>query len=264
MAAIAPRDGVTHTPVPTSTGTVPVMKRFVLSVAVLLSLGATEASSASQPIVATPLVARAPAAGKTSILCLPSSDATARVAKVRPSSCNTLGAQDAFADASNLAKLKWKRWGKSTATATGIERGFHKPASKIKVTVTASRLRDNDCGGWSYTRLKVKSKFGTLTQTLPNVCDEGAGADPTTPACKADGGGPQSEWTLVVTKLTGLDCTAALAVIKTCDEQKEIPDWTVSVTAPVGPIFTSKDGTKSFETQAAGGSPKCVQAAYGF
>lgn len=239
------------------------MKRSVLCVAALLSLVAPAIASASaEPIAATPLSA-APAAGKYSILCLPSNDASERVAKVRPSSCNTLGAHDAFASATNLAKLKWKKWGKSAATATGIEKGFHSPASKIKVTVTASRPRDNDCGGWSYTKLKVKSKFGTLTQSLPNVCDEST-PDAATPSCKADGGGPQSEWTLIVTSMTGLDCAAALAVIKTCDEQKEVPDWTVSVTAPSGPVFTSKDGTKSFDTQGAGGSPKCVQAAFGF
>ncbi len=246
-----------------SIDTVPAMKRFVLSAALLLSLGGGQLASAALQPAAQPLATRAaPAPGKVSLLCLPSGESTNRKAKVKPSSCNTLGAEDSFAEAANLAKLKWKRWGKSTATATGIERGFREPASKIKITVTASRLEANDCGGKSYTRIKVKSKFGTLRQSLPAVCDEGGAAAPA--SCQADGGGDMSEWTLIVTSLTGLECAGALDVIKVCAEANEVPDWTVSVASSTGPVFTSKDGTKSFATQAAGGSPKCVQVVYGY
>lgn len=239
------------------------MKRFVLGVAALLALS-SELACASAQETASPLSTRAAAAaaGDVSLLCLPSGESTNRKAKTKPSSCNTLGPEDSFAEAANLAKLKWKKWGQSTATATGIERGFRKPASKIKVTVTASGLEANDCGGESYTRIKVKSKFGTLRQTLPAICDEGGAGTPA--ACQVDGGGDMSEWTLIVTSLTGLECADAKAVIDVCAKQDTVPDWTVSVTSSKGPVFTSNDGAKSFATQAAGGSPKCVQVAYGY
>jgi hypothetical protein len=55
-----------------------------------------------------------------------------------------------FADALNLAKLRWSRWGKATATARGIDRGFRKKDRDTAVTVhsrygTDVVLQPTDC-----------------------------------------------------------------------------------------------------------------------
>lgn len=119
----------------------------------------------------TPSSSGARSSANTFLLCLPSGESS-RVTKRKPSSCTTLGPDDSFAGALNLAKLKWKGWGKATATATGIERGFRSPASNIKVRVTASRPRANDCGGYTYTRIKSTSRYGTTKQSLPATCSD--------------------------------------------------------------------------------------------
>lgn len=107
----------------------------------------------------------------TRVLCLPRGRVN-RVAKRRPSSCVTLGPSDAFAEAANLARLKWRGWGSPRATATGITRGFHLPLQTIPVRVTLTKPELNDCGGYNYTRLVSKSRYGQLKQSLPAVCDE--------------------------------------------------------------------------------------------
>jgi hypothetical protein len=77
-----------------------------------------------------------------------------------------------FADGVNLKNLRWQHRGKSTATATGSELGFHLPASNIRVTVTAYRLRGDECGNGIriYTRLRVKSRYGTTVVKVQPCC----------------------------------------------------------------------------------------------
>jgi hypothetical protein len=112
-------------------------------------------------------------AARTYLLCLPAgSNETLRLPKVRPTACVTLGPQDAFAGAANLARLDWRHWGSATATATGRERGFHLPLENIPVRVVAFRRRVADCGDYVYTRLRVRSRFGTLRQNIPAVCGD--------------------------------------------------------------------------------------------
>jgi hypothetical protein len=112
--------------------------------------------------------------GKTFLLCLPKSE-DLRVGRSKPSSCTTLGPQDAFCCAANLIKLHWKQWGKSQATATGYERGFHLPLQHIKAQVTAYGRKVGDCGDFVYTRLKVHTRYGTLRQKFPAQCADADG-----------------------------------------------------------------------------------------
>lgn len=154
------------------------MRRLILASALLLAVpGATVATVAAQGSSSSPdRVAKAAAAPKrtaanTRLLCGKSGQ-TEREAKRRPSVCSTLGPKDSFAEAVNLKNLKWKHWGASTATATGTEVGFREDESNISVKVTVSAPKANTCDprGFSYTRLKSTSKYGTTTQTLPAVC----------------------------------------------------------------------------------------------
>jgi hypothetical protein len=79
----------------------------------------------------------------------------------RPRTCNTLRPHQPFAQAVNLAKLHWSGWGKATATAHGVDRGFHKNDRDTPVTVRASGRTIACKGDWIYTTLKVHSKYGT-------------------------------------------------------------------------------------------------------
>ena len=97
--------------------------------------------------------------------------ATARYAKVRPRVCNTLGPSDGFAQAVNLTGLRWRRWGRSVATARGIERGFHLPLQHVKVRVRAYRRREGCAGDWIYTRWRVGSKYGRTIVRQPVDCE---------------------------------------------------------------------------------------------
>jgi hypothetical protein len=78
-----------------------------------------------------------------------------------PRTCNTLRPHQPFAQAVNLAKLKWHGWGKATATARGIDRGFRKKDRDTPVTVRASGRTIACQGDWVYTILKVHSRYGT-------------------------------------------------------------------------------------------------------
>jgi hypothetical protein len=55
-----------------------------------------------------------------------------------------------------------------TATATGIERGYHLPPEHISVRVIAYRRRTDCNGDYHYTRLRISSRYGHLIvrQTL--------------------------------------------------------------------------------------------------
>lgn len=142
---------------------------FALCVPAVASVAVAGATPSSGATPAALAAKSGRTAANTSILCLPKG-ATNRVAKRKPTSCTTLGPKDSFASAANLSKLTWKSWGQATATATGVELGFHEPPENLKATVTVSAPKANDCGGYSYTKLKVKTKAGTLKQTLPAKC----------------------------------------------------------------------------------------------
>jgi hypothetical protein len=93
-----------------------------------------------------------------------------RAGKVHPRRCDTLGGHDSFASGANLAGLRWFGWGRATATATGIELGYHLPFAHVPVHVSAYRRRRADCGDYVYTRLRVTSKFGTTLRRFPARC----------------------------------------------------------------------------------------------
>jgi hypothetical protein len=88
----------------------------------------------------------------------------------RPRTCNTLGPHQPFAHAVNLAKLRWSGWGKATATAHGVDRGFHKHDRDVAVTVRASGRTTGCKGDWVYTILKVHSRYGTTSVLQPTDC----------------------------------------------------------------------------------------------
>jgi hypothetical protein len=96
--------------------------------------------------------------------------ATLRHRSFKPRRCNTLGRRQPFAAAANLAKLRWSGWGRLTATARGVERGFHKADKDIAVRVRAYRRRAGCRGDWIYTRLRVSSRYGHLVVRQPTAC----------------------------------------------------------------------------------------------
>ncbi len=111
----------------------------------------------------------ASAARPVSVLCLTTSG-RATTPKVRPHRCAHFGPGGSFGGGVNLVSLRWSRWGSSTTSATGIERGFHLPFSNIAVRVSAYRRR-NGCR-WHghrlrvYTRLRTTSIYGTTLVRL--------------------------------------------------------------------------------------------------
>jgi hypothetical protein len=96
--------------------------------------------------------------------------ATARHREFKPRRCNTLGPRQPFAGAVNLTRLRWSGWGEATATARGVELGFHRPAANVRVRVRAYGRRQGCRGDWVYTRLRVSSRHGRITVRLPTRC----------------------------------------------------------------------------------------------
>jgi hypothetical protein len=90
----------------------------------------------------------------------------------KPRTCNTLRPRQPFAQAVNLAHLKWTGWGKSVAKARGIDRGFRKKDRDTAVTVRASGRRVGCQGDWIYTELRVHSKYGTDVVYQPSICPD--------------------------------------------------------------------------------------------
>ena len=105
----------------------------------------------------------------TYLLCA-NARATARHRAFKPRTCNTLGPRQPFADAVNLAKLRWSGWGKATATARGVDRGFRKKDKDVAVTVRASGRAVGCRGDWVYTRLRVHSRYGNDYVRQPTGC----------------------------------------------------------------------------------------------
>lgn len=131
-----------------------------ISAAAVLLGGLTLVSASAAP------PAQQSAAGKqTEIRCLDDSGRS-HVRKSQPRHCALFGPGGAFAGGVNLAQLNWKGWGKSRATAKGIEKGFHLPASHIQVDVVAfERVRCGDV--FRYAKLRATSRHGTTTATAP-------------------------------------------------------------------------------------------------
>ena len=72
-----------------------------------------------------------------------------------------------FAEAANLAGLRWKSWGGARAVATGYELGFHLPYAHIRVTVVLTRPAFiKKRGVYAYKHFRVTSRFGTLSGTI--------------------------------------------------------------------------------------------------
>jgi hypothetical protein len=133
---------------------------FAISgLAALLMLSALGQAAPTPP-------AQSSAAGKpTQIRCLDESGRS-HVAKEHPARCALFGPGGAFGGGVNLAQLEWQRWGQSQATAQGIEKGFHSPASHITVQVTA--FKRVSCGGvYRYAKLRATSRHGTTTASAP-------------------------------------------------------------------------------------------------
>ena len=103
-----------------------------------------------------------PAAAKPKLPC--NDGGGAAVAKVKPKACTVLPSGASFSEGTNLAKLKWSSFGRSRANFRGIEKGFHLPASHIRVRGYAYRPRTDRCGSPTliFTRVFVKSRFGSM------------------------------------------------------------------------------------------------------
>ncbi len=87
----------------------------------------------------------------------------------RPARCTVFGPGGSFGAGVSLTGLRWRHWGSSAASATGIEIGFRQEPAHIRVRVSAWRIR-RDCRGHRvYTRLKAASRYGT-TVTRPATC----------------------------------------------------------------------------------------------
>jgi hypothetical protein len=108
----------------------------------------------------------APPSPPVVLLCA-NNRATARVPRVKPSRCDTLGPRQSFAQGSNLADLRWRGWGHAEATATGTETGYHRPLTHLRATVRAYRLRQCSATEDRYTRLRVHDRYGTRTVSFP-------------------------------------------------------------------------------------------------
>lgn len=95
----------------------------------------------------------------------------------RPRSCNTLTDEKSFAESRNLRKLKWSSWGGPVARGRGINIGYHLDDEPVPVRIKLFRrlkLGSSDgpdvspkCrGDWLYTRMQIRSKYGTSTQSI--------------------------------------------------------------------------------------------------
>jgi hypothetical protein len=125
----------------------------IVAMAMLVSLAAATVSPAATHIYC---------ASKTGSRYLP---------KIAPKRCTAFGPSGSFAGGVSLASLHWSGWGGPSATATGIEQGFHLPRSHIPVSAAVYR-RKRDCSGrLTYTRLRAKSSHGTTRVRLATCRD---------------------------------------------------------------------------------------------
>lgn len=109
---------------------------------------------------------------RTHIMCWPGGRNAERKLRRHPARCISLGPGQGFAQAVNLAQLRWRGWGRRVARARGIERGFHRPLAHIPVRVKAYRRRRCPFGDFIYTRLRAQSRFGALVVRYPADCSD--------------------------------------------------------------------------------------------
>jgi hypothetical protein len=121
-------------------------------------------------------------APRTYIMCQPRHPRSdlSRVLKVRPRRCDTLGPRDSNAEGANLARLRWRSWGRRTARGRGIELGYHLPFAHIRVRVRAYRRRRCPSGDYLYTRLRVTLPIRHRREEIPaellRLADAGTGS----------------------------------------------------------------------------------------
>lgn len=84
--------------------------------------------------------------------------------RMRPTACNTRGPSDAPARSANLVGLRWSRWGKPVATASGMDRGYGATPRSTPVTVTAYGREEHGMSGvgnYRYTKLRITAADGS-------------------------------------------------------------------------------------------------------
>jgi hypothetical protein len=82
-----------------------------------------------------------------------------RTLRERPRRCDTLGPNQALAFGVNMAKVRWRNWGRPRARGRGIVRGYRLPPARIPVRIIAYRLREVCGGDQLYTRLRVFTRY---------------------------------------------------------------------------------------------------------
>lgn len=92
--------------------------------------------------------------------------------KSEPGSCIVAPANQPAAKWTRLQKLRWTNWGNQSARFEGRSKALHYPFDKVPASGRAFRLRPFPCGGdyAIYTRLKVRTRFGTRTLRLDRIC----------------------------------------------------------------------------------------------
>jgi len=146
-----------------------VRRRFLIASLAASVLAVTGAASAPATEVEHAAVGHESSAQRAYLLCA-DRGARERHRRFQPRTCNTLRPRQPFAAAVNLVRLRWRHWGAARATARGIERGFHRPATNIAVRVRAYRRRQGCRGDWIYTRLRVSSRHGHTIVRQPTGC----------------------------------------------------------------------------------------------
>jgi len=90
------------------------------------------------------------------------------VLRVRPTKCIMASSPSApYGRAANLAALRWKSWGGSTAVASGFELGFHLPYAHIPAVVTLTRPAFvEELNIYIYKHFRVRTRYGTLSGSI--------------------------------------------------------------------------------------------------
>lgn len=89
-----------------------------------------------------------------------------------PLTCTVLPPRASFSQGVNLVGLRWRSWGRPTAYAIGIDRGFHLPFAHIAARVTAFGLRPDFCHRRLYTSVRVTTAYGTRLAHPQRVCED--------------------------------------------------------------------------------------------
>ena len=120
-------------------------------------------------VLALVLIAPAAAESRTYVLCA-NAKATERHQEFRPRRCNTLGPTEPWAAPGHHPPPHGGAGGGGPGPARGGRLGFHRPASRVRVTVYAYRRRAGCDGDRVYTRLRVTSRYGRVVVRQPTDC----------------------------------------------------------------------------------------------